>query len=555
VVGQADRHGKQTVVANREGTDIHCDRFDVRDAQKRKRFFRELAKKVPVVEINLPAMDSKLLQLAATVDDTSDHTQPGESASIIDALKPRLPGLDLFLSSDGQSMAQFEVSSIHGQHLETERIRSARFRAWIRLKVRNAQGRSVGNQAIEQLIDEFAAECEFCDRRREVSRRIARSANCIYIDLGNERWNVVRIDATGRKLLSFTNRAVFRRSRTTGSLPSPAKTGDIRLLSQLINLADESDLILLAGTLIGLLQPNVPKPVIAFFGPEGSAKSSACCVVKALIDPETVALPRQPNKEDQVYVAAEHRYLLAYDNLSYLPDWLSDAFCNITTGGGRSARQLYTDSDESFVSVLRPVVINGIPEIGSRPDFLSRLVSFLLAKIESGRITEVEFRQRLDKYTPRILAALYDGVAHALRTTATQAKHDLPRLADFARFAMNAMPAFGWRPEQFLRALERNQRDSKVAALQASPIYHALKRFMKDRLRWSGSATQLLQKLNSYLPDWQQRPDKWPRDAKALSTILRRLEVSLAEMRIRVQFHKSNDERTITLTAILKRTR
>jgi hypothetical protein len=56
-----------------------------------------------------------------------------------------------------------------------------------------------------------------------------------------------------------------------------------------------------------------------------------------------------PRSEHDVYIAARNSHVLAYDNASGLPDWLSDAFCRLATGGGFSTRELYTDQDEVYL--------------------------------------------------------------------------------------------------------------------------------------------------------------------------------------------------------------
>ena len=45
-------------------------------------------------------------------------------------------------------------------------------------------------------------------------------------------------------------------------------------------------------------------------------------------------------------IAANNGHLLAFDNLSGLPPWISDALCRLASGGSFAVRQLYTDDDE-----------------------------------------------------------------------------------------------------------------------------------------------------------------------------------------------------------------
>ena len=57
-----------------------------------------------------------------------------------------------------------------------------------------------------------------------VSTRLAEHNGCIYLDLANERWEAVEIDATGWRIVS--NAPVrFRRSRGMLPLPYPAPDG------------------------------------------------------------------------------------------------------------------------------------------------------------------------------------------------------------------------------------------------------------------------------------------------------------------------------------------
>ena len=63
-------------------------------------------------------------------------------------------------------------------------------------------------------------------------------------------------------------------------------------------------------------------------------------------------------------IAANNGYLLAFDNLSGLPVWLSDALCRLATGGSFAVLQLYTDDEEILFEAARPILLNSIEEVG-----------------------------------------------------------------------------------------------------------------------------------------------------------------------------------------------
>jgi hypothetical protein len=57
-----------------------------------------------------------------------------------------------------------------------------------------------------------------------------------------------------------------------------------------------------------------------------------------------------------LFIAASNGYVLAFDNLSGLPPWLSDTLCRLASGSVFSTRRLFTDQDEILFAAARPVI-------------------------------------------------------------------------------------------------------------------------------------------------------------------------------------------------------
>jgi hypothetical protein len=91
-----------------------------------------------------------------------------------------------------------------------------------------------------------------------------------------------------------------------------------------------------------------------------------------LVDPNSAPLRSEPRDARDLIIAANNSWVLAFDNLSHLPAWLSDALCRLATGGGFSTRELYTDSEEVLFDAVRTVILNGIEELAMRGDLLDR---------------------------------------------------------------------------------------------------------------------------------------------------------------------------------------
>ena len=108
--------------------------------------------------------------------------------------------------------------------------------------------------------------------------------------------------------------------------------------------------------------------------------------------------------------------MLSFDNVSGLPAWISDTLCRLSTGGGFAVRQLYTDQDEVLFDATRPVILNGIEDIVTRPDLADRALFLGLEPIpEECRRPEQELWSAFENERPQILGVLLDALVHGLR--------------------------------------------------------------------------------------------------------------------------------------------
>jgi hypothetical protein len=104
--------------------------------------------------------------------------------------------------------------------------------------------------------------------------------------------------------------------------------------------------VLVVAWLLASLRSNGPYPLLAISGEQGSAKTVLSKLLKALIDPNAAPVRSLSREERELMIAANNGHLLAFDNLSALPAWLSDALCRLASGGSFAVRQLYTDDGE-----------------------------------------------------------------------------------------------------------------------------------------------------------------------------------------------------------------
>jgi hypothetical protein len=305
--------------------------------------------------------------------------------------------------------------------------------------------------------------------------------------------------------------------------------------------------------LLGALRAGGPFPVLAVTGEQGSAKTVLSKLLRALIDPSAAPVRALPRDERELFIASSNGHVLAFDNLSGLPAWLSDTLCRLTSGSAFSTRRLFTDQDEMLFAAARPVILNGIEDIITRPDLADRAILLMLAPIaEWQRRPEHAIWREFELAQPRILGALLDAAAHGLQMLPQVRLQWLPRMADFALWV--AACETGFRPAgAFEAAYSNNRRDAIENIVEADPVAARVREIMADRSQWVGSASDLLLAAADVAGNpMVGNRSGWPKNPRALAGRLRRAQPFLRTLGIEIVFGREGrlGTRTIRITAM-----
>jgi hypothetical protein len=240
---------------------------------------------------------------------------------------------------------------------------------------------------------------------------------------------------------------------------------------------------------------------------------------------------------------------MAFDNLSWVPVWLSDGLCCLATGGGISVRQLYSDDEEAIFAASRPALLTSIADVVKQDDLLDRCVPLLLEHIpDAKRLTEDELRARIERERPRILGALLSALSGALGKLPHVRLNGKPRMADFAVLGVATEEALGWPSGSFLRAYDASRVEANEIALDASPLVIPIRQMMAEQKTWRGTATELWTKLTALAGEAEARRKEWPKGPRSLGGPLRRIAPNLAAIGIVVIFEpRTNLDRFITI--------
>jgi len=322
-------------------------------------------------------------------------------------------------------------------------------------------------------------------------------------------------------------------------LPVPDRGGSIGALRAFLNLSNQNDFVLVVAWLLAALRSSGPYPLLAISGEQGSTKTVLSKLLRALVDPNAAAVRALPREERELMIAANNGHLLAFDNLSGLPAWLSDALCRIASGGSFAVRQLYTDDEEVLFKAARPTLLNGIEDIIGRSDLADRAIFLTLGPIgEEQRRPESELWREFELARPRILGALLDAVARGLGAVDSVHLSRLPRMADFALWA-TACETGLWPAGTFTRAYAANRKTAIEGIIDADPIAACVREFMSERSSWTGSAADLLRVSVDRSSDRIPRDGTgWPKNPRALAGHLRRAQTFLRALGIEIAFSR-----------------
>ena len=265
----------------------------------------------------------------------------------------------------------------------------------------------------------------------------------VYLDLCNNDWQVVWIGTTGWSLAK-PHGIRFIRRRGMLPLPVPVEGGTVEELRTFINVKNDSDFVLVVAWLLAALSNHGPYPVLLAWGEPGSAKSSLLKMLRGFVDPAVAPLRAPPREDRDLFIAATNAWVVTFDNISWLPAWLSDTLARLATGGGFGTRQLYSDDEERLFDATRPILLGGIENVVIRGDLADRALIIQLGEIpDEERQLERHLWPAFEAAAPRLLGALLTAVSAGLEALPSVDLKQLPRMADFAEWASPARAACG----------------------------------------------------------------------------------------------------------------
>jgi len=456
---------------------------------------------------------------AGFVDETADYAEPvgneeKDSAATI-LVKLAMKRYRFGVSDSGETFAV----PVDGPHVVQmlrggkTSLRSELSRMYFKTKRKTAPQAALGDALLV-----LQGEAEQTDPVT-LYQRVARHDGALWLDLGDQTGRAVRI-AGGRWTVEESAPVLFRRTALNSALPAPVAGGDLDELWSWLNVTKE-DRPLLAAWLVAVLFDSIPHPVLGLFGEQGTGKTTAEKVLVSILDPSPVPTRKPPKDADSWVTAASGSWVVGLDNLSHVPDWLSDSLCRAVTGDGDVRRQLYADNQLVVFAFRRCLVVTGIDLGALNGDLADRMLTISLDVIDdANRMDEEQLWPRWGEAHPRIVGAVMDLAAsvHAMLPSVSLARK--PRMADFAKILHAVDQVLGTAGlERYMAA----QQAMAGEALTGDQFVTAMAEKIADEpgATFTGTSKELLHLVSPTDEKWRP-PKGWPVTARSVTTKLNR---------------------------------
>lgn len=487
-------------------------------------------------------------------------------------------------------------------HNEVLAIESTKFRRYLsKLYYDKFENKIANSESIKNAIQILEAKADFEGQTIPLHLRTAWSSNnndddknkgSIYYDLTDPKNRCVKITSDGWIIVNNQIEVLFRKynhlspqveplsikkTRTTittmreeeieslETLKDDTDAIDAKILNEfmtLFNVKEEDNKLLLKCYIISLFIPDIPKPILLLHGEQGGAKSTFQELIKMLVDPsgiQTLTFPRDSNEFIQ---QLSHNYIVYYDNVSVIHDWISDLLCRAVTGSSFSKRALWTNDEDFYYNFRRVVGINGIDLAATKADLLDRSIIIQIERIDkTDRIKIEKIWEKFNEIKSQVLGCIFDILAKVLHYKNDHKEIQFPRglnrMADWEEYAEIISRCMGNPEGEFQRVYQENIGVQVDEAIASSPLSMAVMELMTDRIKsWTGTPTELYIALNEIaetkLKINIQKIKSWPKSTSYLSRRLNGIKTNLREKGIEIKIgDKDNkDHRQIVIDKV-----
>ncbi|MFR5875731.1 MAG: hypothetical protein ACLUFN_04505 [Eubacterium sp.] len=473
------------------------------------------------------------------IEDKEINQREPQSKSLLSLIQNN--GCELFCDSSNEAYASVTIN----EHKEILPIDSKDFYWYLNHLYYKEFKRPINKDNLLQVINVMLSEARFgTDKKIKLSNRVTEYQNAFWYDLTNADWQAVKITENGWTIENNVP-ILFNRYRHQQAQILPNNNGDINRILKYINIKNNHTLFLC--WLVSCFVPDIPHSVLVVYGEMGSAKSTACSLLKQLIDPSALDTLTIQKDMRSLVVNLQQHWFLPFDNVSYINEEVSDTLCRAITGVGIQQRKLNTNAEDCIFTFKRCFAINGINNIATRSDLLDRAVLMELSRIsDKDRKELAEVQNDFKKDLPYILGGIFDILAKAITIYPNVKLNKLERMADFTRWGYAIGEALDNKGQIFLDEYKKNIDSQNIEAVNNDVVATLMIEFMRDKKEWTGRMSELLNALLNLTSNCgiSANSKQIPKAANHLSRRLKVLKSNLNSMGISFDIYTNYSDGT-----------
>lgn len=493
--------------------------------------------------IELP--DSALMENEDNGDKNSKYSldRRQQSAVLLDIIYDTKA--ELFLNENNDAFIEIPVK----QHKEIYNLNGAEFALWAQRLFYTNTEKALAKESLKQAVAILTAETKFGNSKiYTLSTRVARKGDDFFYDLTNKDWSGVKINTDGWTVIQDVPK-LFR--RYTHQIPQviPQTGGELSKIFDYINMTEYKALFIC--WLVSCYVPDIPHAMPIFHGEKGAAKSTACVLLKRLIDPFAGDTLQLTKSEKSLIINLQQHYFLPFDNVSAINNNTSDTLCRAITGGAVQQRKLYTNDEDCIFTFKRCIAINGISNVANRSDLLDRSILFELQRVGENQRRELQdIYNSFEADRPLLLGAIFDILVKAMKIYPTVKLDKLTRMADFCRWGYAIAEVVFGNGEIFLQEYKSNQATQNLEAINSDSVAYLIMEFMRGKTTWTKRVSAFFNDIKAEAEKHGMNPNSksMPQAPNSLSRRIKAVKSNLEAVGITFEIsEKRSDGNYITL--------
>jgi hypothetical protein len=411
-------------------------------------------------------------------------------------------------------------------------------RARLAASLRRRTGQVASGSALSDCVNVLEGEASEQDPQpvflRMACHHDSAGQPCVVVDMGTETGQAIIITPGGWRIDAQAP-VIFRRSELTHPLVDPVPGGSLHGLRALINLSEEDYRLTIAWVIAAYLT-DIPHPILFVQGEQGTAKSNLIRSLLSLIDPQPAADREAPGSQREWAIFARASWAFSFDNVTEIPEWLSNSLCKGVTGDAVLQRALHSDEDIVVFSFQRVIAMTTIAIKTTLAGDLADRLLLIEPEVLDVRRSEADIRAARQAALPQALGAVLDLVAAVLNALPDTHVADLPRMADFARVLAALDHVTGWSTLATYRA--------KIAELGmnliegdtfARAVYRLAAGTSEPPDQWEGTSSELLAALQRICALTGMPTGDLPTDPRVVGRKVREIAPSLRKVGVDIR--------------------